>query len=166
MLADRSQPIFPEPKQANTRVETSTRERSLPSVVAFSSQRSLCLRNVLSSATNVVSVLIFSIDFTRHSKHCVSPPWRVSRLIWPRPSLIAPFRCPLSIALFISATRKKLSYENYTVARGEKEEEDGKKKEKKEEEKRKGEKRGSRRSVHASGNASCMPIVGRISRGT
>lgn len=74
MLADRSQPIFPEPKQANTRVETSTRERSLPSVVAFSSQRSLCLRNVLSSATNVVSVLIFSIDFTRHSKHCVSPP--------------------------------------------------------------------------------------------
>lgn len=52
------------------------------------------------------------------------------------------------------------------MARGEKEEEDGKKKEKKEEEKRKGEKRGSRRSVHASGNASCMPIVGRISRGT
>lgn len=115
MLADRSQPIFPEPKQANTRVETSTRERSLPSVVAFSSQRSLCLRNVLSSATNVVSVLIFSIDFTRHSKHCVSPPspgaYRARSGLGQ--ALSHPFDAPFR-SLFLSAPRGRNSLTRIT----------------------------------------------------
>lgn len=114
-----------------------------------------------------IGIDLFHRFHTAFQTLCPLPPTRIAADLASAPSLIAPLRCPLSIALFISATRKKLAYENYSVARGEKEKEkEERRRRKKREEKERGKKRGSRRSVHASGNASCMPIVGRISRGT
>lgn len=162
MLADRSEtdlsPNQSKPTLESWDVNSRNSKEAFPllAVVAFPSQRSLCLRNVfIERDKRRIGIDLFHrfhTAFQTPSPLSLSPQRRVSRPIWPRPyraTLSMPFP-PLSIALFISATRKKLAYENYTVARGEKEEEeDGKKREKKEEERggRKGGE-GGKKEVH------------------
>lgn len=163
MLADRSEtdlsPNQSKPTLESWDVNSRNSKEAFPllAVVAFPSQRSLCLRNVfIERDKRRIGIDLFHrfhTAFQTPFPPSLPPETRIAADLASqsyRATLSMPFP-PLSIALFISATRKKLAYENYTVARGEKEEEeeDGKKREKKEEE-RGGRKRGEggKKEVH------------------
>lgn len=185
MLADRSEtdlsPNQSKPTLESWDVNSRNSKEAFPllAVVAFPSQRSLCLRNVfIERDKRRIGIDLFHRFHTAFQTPF--PPLSPSRDAYRGRSGLAvlsrhPFDAlPPSFdrSFYQRHEEETRLRELHRGSRGEgggggwKEEGEERGGERRKKGGRGREKRGSRRSVHARGNASCMPIVGRISRGT
>lgn len=126
MLADRSEtdlsPNQSKPTLESWDVNSRNSKEAFPllAVVAFPSQRSLCLRNVFierdKRRIGIDLFYRFHTAFQTPFPPSLSPQRRVSRPIWPRSLIAPPFRCPSPLfrSLFLSAPRGRNSLTRIT----------------------------------------------------